>query len=60
MRIEDFEYEIGVNESGEIVLHFKVDGKPHTLGVTERDAKAFAHIFQLSKGDKGNGTKTSV
>lgn len=60
MRIEDFEYEIDVNERGEILLHFKVDGKEHSLAVTEKDARAFKHIFELHKEEKKHGTETGV
>lgn len=47
--IESYMYEMNVNEEGEIPCLIKVNGIEHSIGITERDAKSFVHIFQMSK-----------
>jgi hypothetical protein len=40
-------YELEVNENDEIILLFKIEGIEHTLGITERDLRAFTHLFKM-------------
>jgi hypothetical protein len=47
--IEDFLYEINVNEKGEIPCLIKANGIEHSFGITQKDASSFAHIFQMHK-----------
>ncbi|MDA1674701.1 hypothetical protein [Bacillus cereus group sp. TH152-1LC] len=47
--IEEFFYELNVNDKGEIPCLIKANGIEHTFGITEKDAKAFLHIFQMQK-----------
>ena len=47
--IDNFMYEMNVNEKGEIPCLIKANGIEHSLGITERDVKSFSHIFQMSK-----------
>ncbi|MGX5609556.1 hypothetical protein ACWKTZ_24600 [Bacillus cereus] len=47
--IEEFLYELNVNDKGEILCLIKANGIEHTFGITEKDAKAFLHIFQMQK-----------
>ncbi|HDR4695239.1 MULTISPECIES: hypothetical protein [Bacillus cereus group] len=47
MYVDNFEYELNVNENGEILLWFKIKGERHSIGLTERDAKAFVHLFKM-------------
>jgi hypothetical protein len=44
--INDFLYEINVDDKGEIPILVKVHGIEHSLGITEKDARAFAHLFK--------------
>lgn len=47
--IENFMYEMRVNEEGEIPLLIKANGIEHSFGITERDVRSFTHIFQMRK-----------
>lgn len=47
--IDDFMYELHPNEKGEIPIVIKVYGVEHSLGITEKDARSFNHIFQMQK-----------
>lgn len=47
--IEDFMYEMNVNENGEIPVLIKANGIEHSFGITERDVKSFGHIFKMSE-----------
>lgn len=47
--IDDFMYELHPNEKGEIPMLIKVHGVEHSLGITEKDAHSFIHIFQMHK-----------
>lgn len=47
--IDNFMYEMNVNEKGEIPCLIKANGIEHSIGITERDAKSFVHIFQMVK-----------
>lgn len=47
--IDNFMYEMNVNEKGEIPCLIKANGIEHSIGITERDAKSFVRIFQMSK-----------
>ncbi|GAB6440124.1 hypothetical protein CON36_35235 [Bacillus cereus] len=47
--IEEFLYELNVNDKEEILCLIKANGIEHTFGITEKDAKAFLHIFQMQK-----------
>ncbi|MCM3573303.1 hypothetical protein M3172_08855 [Mesobacillus subterraneus] len=49
--IDNFLYEYNVNEKGEIPFLIKVHGVEHTLGITEKDAKAFIHLFKMYNND---------
>lgn len=47
--IDNFLYEMDVNDKGEIPCLIKIHGIEHTLGITERDAKSFVHLFHMHK-----------
>jgi hypothetical protein len=47
--IDNFQYEFEVRDSGEIICQINVHGIEHTFGITEKDSKSFAHIFQMNK-----------
>lgn len=47
--IEEFLYEVNVNEKGEIPCLIKANGIEHSFGITEKDVRSFAHIFQMHK-----------
>lgn len=47
--IDNFMYDMNVNEEGEISFLIKANGVEHSLGITERDAKSFVRIFQMNK-----------
>lgn len=47
--INDFMYELHPNEKGEIPILIKVHGVKHSLGITEKDARSFNHIFQMKQ-----------
>ncbi|WP_176552175.1 hypothetical protein [Bacillus cereus] len=50
MYVDNFEYELNVN--GEILLWFKINEELHSIGLTERDAKAFVHLFKMNNMNK--------
>lgn len=47
--IDEYLYELNVNEKGEIPCLIKVNGVEHSFGITEKDAKAFVHLFEMHK-----------
>jgi len=47
--IDDFMYELHPNAKGEIPVLIKVHGVEHSLGITEKDARSFNHIFQMHR-----------
>lgn len=47
--IDDFMYELIPDRKGEIPVLIKVHGIEHTLGITEKDARSFNHIFEMQK-----------
>lgn len=46
-RINEFMYEMGVDENGEIPCVIEVNGVEHTFGITEKDIERLSHIFRL-------------
>lgn len=52
MHIDNFEYEMDINEKGELLLWFKMNGELHSIGVTEKDAKAFVNLFGMHNMSK--------
>lgn len=49
VHIDDWMYELKVNEKNEIPVLVKVNGINHTLGITEKDARSFNHLFKMHK-----------
>jgi hypothetical protein len=49
--IGEFLYEFNVNEKGEIPCLIKANGVEHSFGITEKDAKAFVHLFKMHNND---------
>lgn len=47
--INEFMYELRPNEKDEIPILIKVHGVEHILGITEKDARSFNHIFQMQQ-----------
>lgn len=47
--IDEFLYELNINDKGEIPCLIKVHGTDHSFGITERDAKSFIHLFKMSQ-----------
>ncbi|MFI8709964.1 hypothetical protein ACIGHG_23630 [Bacillus sp. NPDC077411] len=47
MHVDNYEYEFDVNENGEILLWFKMNGELHSIGITEKDVRSFGHIFEM-------------
>ncbi|MEH6943568.1 hypothetical protein [Bacillus sp. JJ722] len=45
--IDNYQYQLSVNEKGEIPCLIKVHGVEHVLGIIEKDARAFVHLFKM-------------
>ncbi|GAK05210.1 hypothetical protein JCM19037_3689 [Geomicrobium sp. JCM 19037] len=50
--IDNFLFDWEINDDGEILLRFQIEGVEHSLGITERDASRFLHLFQMKALEK--------
>lgn len=46
VHVDNFMYGFEPNENNEIICEIEIHGVPHTIGITEKDARRFNRIFQ--------------